>query len=217
MSRRPSSYRWLAEHHNDEYVKRARELGYRSRAVFKLQEIDERYGLLRRGTTVIDLGASPGGWSQFAAERVRPAGRIIALDILPMEALPDVVFIQGDFRQDTVLEQLKGALGGSGVDLVLSDMAPNMSGMRAVDLVRASYLAELALDLAQQVLKPGGSVVVKTFGGSGFDEFVRSARRLFTQVAVRKPKASRSRSSEAYVVATGFRALPGQAEGNKQG
>jgi 23S rRNA (uridine2552-2'-O)-methyltransferase len=206
MARRPSSQRWLTEHHTDEYVKRARELGYRSRAVFKLKEIDERYRLLRPGLTVIDLGASPGGWSQFARERLGRKGRIIALDLLPMEDCPGVEFICGDFREDSVLEQLTACLAESVPDLVLSDMAPNMSGMRAVDVLRALHLSELALELAQRVLRSGGALVAKTFTGSGFDDFVRAARRDFAHVSVFKPKASRSRSAETYLVATGFRA-----------
>ncbi len=201
-----SSARWLAEHHSDEYVKRARDQGYRSRAVFKLKEIDEKYHLLRPGITVVDLGAAPGGWSQFAAERIGASGRIIALDVLPMEGLPNVVFVQGDFREEEVLDRLKAALRGSGVDLVLSDMAPNMSGLQAVDLTRAIYLCELALETAEAVLKPGGSLVMKTFMGSGFDALVRVAKGLFVRVAIRKPKASRNRSAETYIVATGFHA-----------
>lgn len=204
MPKRSSSARWLAEHHGDEYVKRARELGYRSRAVFKLKEIDERHRLMHRGMTVVDLGASPGSWCQFAAERLGPSGRIIALDILPMEALPGAVFIQGDFREEVILDRLKAALSGSEVDLVLSDMAPNMSGTRSVDLVRGLCLCELALDTARQVLKPGGSLVMKTFIGSGFDQLARDVRCDFLRVVIRKPKASRSRSAETYIVATGF-------------
>jgi 23S rRNA (uridine2552-2'-O)-methyltransferase len=200
-----SSARWLAEHHSDEYVKRAREQGYRSRAVFKLKEMDEKYRLLRRAMTVVDLGAAPGGWSQFAAERVGPQGKIIALDVLPMEALPNVVFLQGDFREEEVLGRLKLELGGLEVDLLMSDMAPNMSGLRSVDLARAVDLCELALETARQVLKPGATLVMKTFIGSGFDTLARAVRGDFLRVAIRKPKASRSRSAETYIVATGFR------------
>lgn len=206
MSKRSSSARWLAEHHSDEYVKRARDLGYRSRAVFKLKEIDERHHLLRRGMTVLDLGAAPGGWSQFAAQRLGPGAKIIALDLLPMEALNDVLFIQGDFGEDEVLARLKAALAGSGIDLLMSDMAPNMSGMRSVDLARALHLCELALETARELLKPGGALVMKTFIGSGFDDLARAVRADFARVAIRKPKASRSRSAETYIVATGFRA-----------
>lgn len=206
VAKRPGSARWLAEHHRDEYVKRAHELGYRSRAVFKLKEIDERHHLIHRGMTIVDLGAAPGSWCQYAAEKVGAGGRIIALDILPLEALPGVVFIHGDFREPTVLARLDAALSGARVDLVLSDMAPNMSGMRSVDLVRAVYLCELALDTARQVLKPGGALVLKTFIGAGFDALARSVRCNFIRVAIRKPKASRNRSAETYIVATGFRA-----------
>lgn len=206
MPKRSSSARWLAEYRSDPYVKQARELGYRSRAVFKLKEIDERHRLLRPGITVIDLGAAPGGWSQFAAGRIGSRGRIIALDILPMEVLAGVVFIQGDFREDAVFDRLKAALDGAGVDVVLSDMAPNMSGMRSVDIDRAAYLCELALDMARQVLIPGGGLVMKTFVGAGFEALTRTVRSEFARVAIRKPKASRSRSAETYLVATGFRA-----------
>lgn len=199
-----SSGRWLAEHHSDQYVKRARDQGYRSRAVFKLKEMDEKYRLLRPGMTVVDLGAAPGGWSQFAAERLGASGRIIALDVLAMEGLPNVVFIQGDFREETVLDRLSAELQGPNVDLLLSDMAPNMSGLRSVDLTRAMYLCELALETARKILKPGGSLVMKTFMGAGFDALARAVRDDFVRVAIRKPKASRSRSAETYIVATGF-------------
>lgn len=204
MSRRSSSARWLAEHHSDEYVKQARQQGYRSRAVFKLKEIDEKYRLLRRGMVVVDLGAAPGGWSQFAAERLGSGGRIIALDILPMEVLPEVAIIQGDFCQQQVLDRLCEALHGAGVDLVMSDMAPNMSGLRSVDLARALNLCELALDCARQLLNPGGALVMKAFIGPGFDALVRAVRDDFARTVIRKPKASRSRSAETYMVATGF-------------
>ncbi len=205
MARRTSSARWLAEHRADEYVKKARELGYRSRAVFKLEELDAKHQLLRPGMTVVDLGAAPGGWSQYVARRLGHAGRIIALDVLPMEAIPGVTFIQGDFREDPVLEQLRGALGGEPVDLVLSDMAPNMSGMRSVDIDRSAYLCDLALDAAQRTLRPGGGLVVKAFIGAGFDDFVRAVKSVFSQSWTRKPKASRGRSAETYLVALGYR------------
>ncbi len=208
MAKRSSSARWLAEHHSDEFVQRARQQGYRSRAVFKLKEIDERHRLLRPGMTVVDLGAAPGGWSQYAAQRLTPGGRIIALDLLPMEALPDVVFIQGDFGEQAVLERLMGELRGGGVDVVISDMAPNMSGLRSVDLARASNLCELAFACAQLVLKPGGALVMKAFIGPGFDALVRAAREAFARVVIRKPRASRSRSAETYLVATGYSGDP---------
>jgi 23S rRNA (uridine2552-2'-O)-methyltransferase len=195
----------LAEHFSDEYVKLAQERGYRSRAVFKLQEIDARDRLFRPGMAVVDLGAAPGGWSQYASQRVGKDGRIIALDILPMEALPDVTFLQGDFQEEDVLNRLVDLLEGHAVDLVLSDMAPNMSGSRAVDQPRAMYLAELALDTARRILKPGGTLVTKLFHGAGFDEFLRDARSSFAGLANRKPKASRDRSPEVYLVAKGYK------------
>lgn len=204
MAQSRSSQRWLAEHFSDEYVKRAQKLGYRSRAAFKLEEIDARDRLLKPGMTVLDLGAAPGGWSQFAAERAGKSGRIIALDVLPVEAIASVTFIHGDFREDWVLNRLMDALSGRPVDLVLSDMAPNMSGMRTVDQARAMHLAELALDTARRVLGPGGAFVVKLFQGVGFDEFQRDARRSFAALANRKPKASRDRTREVYLVAKGF-------------
>jgi 23S rRNA (uridine2552-2'-O)-methyltransferase len=209
LAKRSTSRRWLAEHHSDEFVIRARELGYRSRAVFKLEELDQRYALLKPGITVIDLGSAPGGWSQFASKRVGPGGRIIALDILPMEALPGVVFIEGDFREDDALTRLQSELAGRCVDLVLSDMAPNMSGIRGVDVPRALDLVELALELALQVLRPEGKMVVKAFCGSGFDEFLRGVRAHFARVVLSKPKASRGRSPETYVVASGYRSSAG--------
>jgi 23S rRNA (uridine2552-2'-O)-methyltransferase len=201
MARSGSSHRWLAEHFSDEYVKLAQERGYRSRAVFKLEEIQARDRILKPGMTVVDLGAAPGGWSQYVAERVGKSGAIIALDLLPVEPLPGVTFIQGDFQEQAVLDELLASLAGRAVDLVLSDMAPNMSGTRAVDQPRAMYLAELALDTAAKILKPGGTFVVKLFMGAGFDEYQREARRHFTQLVTRKPKASRDRSREVYLVA----------------
>jgi 23S rRNA (uridine2552-2'-O)-methyltransferase len=205
MARSGSSQRWLQEHFSDEYVKLAQERGYRSRAVFKLEEIQARDRLLRPGMSVIDLGAAPGGWSQYAAENLGKSGKIIALDILPMEAIKGVTVIQGDFQDEQVLARLLETLEGQRVDLVLSDMAPNMSGARVVDQPRAMYLAELALDMAGQVLKPGGAFVVKLFMGAGFDEYQRAARNFFTSLANRKPKASRDRSREVYLVAKGFK------------
>jgi 23S rRNA (uridine2552-2'-O)-methyltransferase len=201
MARSRSSGRWLSEHFSDEYVKQAQALGYRSRAVFKLKELDEREHLFKPGMVVLDLGAAPGGWSQYVAERIGKSGKIIALDLLPMEAIPAVTFIQGDFREEAVMAQLMAELAGRPVDAVLSDMAPNTTGTRAVDQSRAMYLAELALDTARNVLKPGGSFVVKLFQGPDFDAYVRDARGLFGKVSVRKPKASRDRSPEVYLVA----------------
>lgn len=205
MPRSKSSARWLREHFTDEYVRRAQEEGYRSRAVYKLLEIHEKDGLLRPGMTVVDLGAAPGGWSQLAARRVGRQGVVIALDILPMEPLPGVEFIQGDFRETAVLEQLLAVLNGRPVDLVISDMAPNTSGVKAVDQPRGLYLAELALDFAQRCLRPGGDFLVKVFQGEGFDLFLKALRVAFATVAPRKPKASRARSAEQYLLARNYR------------
>jgi 23S rRNA (uridine2552-2'-O)-methyltransferase len=200
MARSRSSGRWLSEHFSDEYVKLAQAQGYRSRAVFKLKELDERERLFKPGMVALDLGAAPGGWSQYAAERIGRSGKIIALDILPVEAIPGVVFIQGDFREESVIGQLREELAGRAVDVVLSDMAPNTTGTRAVDQSRAMLLAELALEAARETLKPGGSFVVKLFQGPDFDAFVKQARGLFAKVSARKPKASRDRSPEVYLV-----------------
>ena len=206
MARRSkTSGKWLKEHFDDPYVKRAQQEGWRSRAVYKLQEIDEKDRLLRRGMTVVDLGAAPGSWSEWVARKVQPGGRVIALDVLPMDALADVTFIQGDFREEAVLEQLLAAIGENPVDLVLSDMAPNLSGMKAVDQPRAMYLAELSLDLAERVLRPGGDVLFKAFTGEGLDEFKRQLRSRFGKLLVRKPAASRPRSPEIYLLARDFR------------
>lgn len=206
MARSRSSGRWLSEHFSDEYVKQAQAQGYRSRAVFKLKELDERDNLLKPGMVVLDLGAAPGGWSQWAAERIGKKGAIIALDLLAMEELPGVTFIQGDFREEAVLHQLLEILAGRAVDLVLSDMAPNISGNRGVDQARGMLLAELALETAREILKPGGDFVTKLFQGPDVDEYVRSARALFAKVSVRKPKASRDRSPEVYLVGRGRKA-----------
>ncbi|MFO1431071.1 MAG: 23S rRNA (uridine(2552)-2'-O)-methyltransferase RlmE [Candidatus Competibacteraceae bacterium] len=204
MSRSKSSRRWLQEHFTDEYVRLAREQGYRSRAVFKLMEIQSRDRILKPGMTVIDLGAAPGGWSQFAAQQVGRQGKVIALDILPMEPLAGVDFIEGDFREQETLDRLLALLAGRPVDLVISDMAPNTSGIKAVDQPRGMYLAELALDLAGQCLRPGGDLLLKTFQGEGFDALLRELRRRFTTVVSRKPKASRPRSPEAYLLARNY-------------
>jgi len=207
MARSRSSGRWLSEHFADEYVKQAQALGYRSRAVFKLKELDEREGLLKPGMVVVDLGAAPGGWSQYSAQRIGKKGAIIALDLLSVEDLPHVTFIQGDFREDVILAQLMEVLDGRPVDLVLSDMAPNMSGNRIVDQARGMHLAELALETAREILKPGGDYVTKLFQGPDVDGYVKLARDLFTKVAVRKPKASRDRSSEVYLVGRGRKSI----------
>ncbi len=205
MARSKSSGRWLREHFNDPFVKEAQRQGYRSRAVFKLQEIDAKARLLRPGMVVVDLGAAPGGWSQYAAEKVGSQGHVVALDILPMDSLADTTVLQADFTEDEALQQLQDTLGGRPVDLVLSDMAPNISGMRAVDQPRAMYLVELALDFAREVLKPGGDFLVKTFQGEGFDPFLKEMRGEFQRVVSRKPGASRGRSREIYLLARGRR------------
>jgi 23S rRNA (uridine2552-2'-O)-methyltransferase len=214
MARSKTSNAWLAEHFNDEFVKRARKEGYRSRAVYKLQEIDQRDRLLRPGMIVVDLGAAPGAWSQYLVERVGRTGRVIALDILPMEALPGVEVLEGDFTEAATLKTLLDALAGRPVDLVISDMSPNISGVDSADKARAMYLSELALDFAAQVLKPGGAFLMKVFQGSGFSELYKVIQGQFTRVVSRKPKASRARSAEIYVLATGFRggASGGSAE-----
>jgi 23S rRNA (uridine2552-2'-O)-methyltransferase len=202
--RTKSSARWLAEHANDEFVKRARLEGWRSRAVFKLKEIQESEKLLRPGIRCVDLGAAPGGWSQYAARILGGAGRVVATDILPMDAIPGVEFILGDFREEGVLDQLLAAVGADQVDLVLSDMAPNMAGIDAVDQPRSMYLAELAVEFADRVLRPGGDLLVKLFQGAGFEEIVKNARRRYGRVVMKKPKASRTRSSEIYLLARQF-------------
>lgn len=205
MARKPSSRRWLDRQAGDPYVKKAQAEGWRSRAVFKLQEINERERLLRPGMTVVDLGAAPGGWSQFAASVVGDSGRVVALDLLPMDPLPGVDHIQGDFRDENSLEWLMSRVGERQTDLVLSDMAPNISGVRSVDQPRSMLLAELALDLARRVLKPGGSFVCKLFHGEGFDNFIRDVRADFERVTVRKPDSSRPGSRETYLVARTYR------------
>jgi len=205
VPRSKSSKRWLTEHFDDPYVKQAQKLGMRSRSAFKLLEIDEKYHLIKPGSCIVDLGCAPGGWGQIAVERAGAAGRVVGVDLLPMERLEGMEFIQGDFTEDSALAQLKAALAGQSVDLVLCDMAPNMSGMAATDQARAMYLAELALEFAQSHLKPGGDFLVKIFQGQGFDEYVGAARSLFDKVMVRKPRASRPRSREVYLLARGRR------------
>jgi 23S rRNA (uridine2552-2'-O)-methyltransferase len=202
--RSSSSRRWLDRHFKDEYVKLAQREGYRSRAAFKLLEIQERDRLIKTGMRVVDLGAAPGGWSQVAVRLVGERGRVVALDVLPMDAIVGVDVIQGDFRDEPVLECLRDTLGGEPVDLVLSDMAPNVTGMAAVDQPRAMYLCELALELCAEALKPGGALVVKVFQGEGFDAYLRTMRARFARVASRKPAASRSQSREVYLVGTGY-------------
>lgn len=204
MARSKTSHRWLQEHFDDIYVKKAQAEGYRSRAVYKLKEIDEKEKLLMPGMSVVDLGAAPGGWTQYVAEKMNGKGTIVALDILPMAPLSDVTFIQGDFREDSVLQELRSWIPEQSVDLVLSDMAPNMSGTRAVDVPRAMYLVELAYDFCHGMLKPGGTLLMKIFHGTGFDDIIKQARSEFNQVIIRKPKASRARSRETYLLAKGY-------------
>lgn len=203
--KKSSSKAWLQEHHSDIYVQQAQREGYRSRACYKLLELQQRDKLIRPGMTVLDLGSAPGGWSQVAAELVGHHGRVVASDILPMDGLAGVDFVQGDFTEESVFEEILAHLEGNSVDVVVSDMAPNMSGMAAVDLPRAMYLVELALDMARTVLPAGGSFVAKVFQGEGFDELFRDTRGSFDKVLTRKPKASRPRSREVYLVARGFR------------
>ena len=205
-----SSKAWLREHRNDPYVQQAQREGYRSRACYKLLEIQEKDRLLKPGMTVLDLGSAPGGWSQVAVQLVGHHGRVVASDILPMDSIAGVEFVLGDFTEDAVFDQVLEALGGAPVDVVISDMAPNMSGVNAVDQPRSMYLVELALDMARQVLAPGGSFVAKVFHGEGFDEIFRDSRELFGKVLTRKPKASRPRSREVYLVARDFRGGTGE-------
>ncbi|MGE0031128.1 MAG: 23S rRNA (uridine(2552)-2'-O)-methyltransferase RlmE [Steroidobacteraceae bacterium] len=202
MSRRSkSSGRWLSEHFSDPFVQQAKDKGLRSRAAFKLEEIDRAEKLVFPGAVIVDLGAAPGGWSQYAARRLAGRGTVFALDLLPMDAIPGVTFLQGDFREQPVLDELLRQLAGRRVDLVMSDMAPNISGVDVVDQARAADLEALALDFSRQVLGPEGALVMKVFQGAGFNEILADARRLFATVRMRKPKASRQRSSETYLVA----------------
>ena len=203
--KKSSSKAWLKEHRDDVYVQRAQKEGYRSRACYKLIELNEKDRLLRPGMMVVDLGSAPGGWSQVAAGIVGVKGRVIATDILPMDTLEDVDFIQGDFTEEAVFDALLEAIGDEPVDLVMSDMAPNMSGMTAVDQPRAMYLVELAVDMASRVLAPKGAFVAKVFQGEGFDELFRGLREQYQTVLTRKPDASRPRSREVYIVAKGFK------------
>jgi 23S rRNA (uridine2552-2'-O)-methyltransferase len=205
MARTKSGRPWMREHVTDPYVKRARAEGYRSRAAFKLQQIALRDRLFRPGMTVVDLGSAPGGWSQIAARAVAPGGRVIALDVLESPALPGVTFVRGDFREPATVARLEQALGGKPVDLVLSDMAPNISGIASADQAQMAELAELAFEFGVNHLKPQGNFLVKTFQGPGFNEFLKAMRRHFRQVLVRKPEASRSRSSEVYLLAKDLR------------
>ena len=196
---------WRERQERDPYVQRARRDGWRSRAVFKLEEIDRRERLLRPGMTCVDLGAAPGGWSQYATKKLRGNGRIVAVDLLPMDALPEVEFVAGDFRDAGVLAAVEAALGGERADLVMSDMAPNISGQKAVDQPRAMYLCELALEFCETALRPGGDFVCKLFQGEGSDAFIAAARKHFARVRVFKPDASRAGSREVYLVARNYR------------
>jgi len=205
MTRRSkSSGRWLQEHFTDPFVQRARTEGWRSRAVFKLEEIDRREKLLKPGQLCLDLGAAPGAWSQYARRRVGRTGRVIATDVLPMDALEGVEFVQGDLREDEVVNRLLALLPPRQVDIVLSDMAPNLSGLDVIDQPRSAYLAELALDMSERVLKRGGSALIKVFQGAGFQELVSGARGRFAKVKLAKPTASRARSPEMYLLAKDF-------------
>jgi 23S rRNA (uridine2552-2'-O)-methyltransferase len=205
VKKRSSSRAWLKEHREDLYVQRAIKEGYRSRACYKLKEINDRDRVIKPGMTVLDLGAAPGGWSQVAVEMVGARGRVVASDILPMDSLADVEFLLGDFTEGAVFEALQVLLGERPVDVVMSDMAPNMSGVSAVDQPRAIYLVELALDLAAHTLVDGGTFVSKIFQGEGFESVLGTARQHFDRVLTRKPEASRPRSREVYLVATGFK------------
>ncbi|MBE9568593.1 MAG: 23S rRNA methyltransferase, partial [Proteobacteria bacterium] len=193
---------------DDEYVRRSQQDGYRSRAIYKLIEIDKKDRLVKPGMTIIDLGAAPGGWSEYCVKKLGKKGTMVALDILPMEPIDDVTIIQGDFREDAVFEELMAVMkksGTDGSDLVISDMAPNISGVESVDMPRAYYLCDLALDMARQVLKPGGGLLVKLFQGEGFEAYSKELKASFSKVVMRKPKASRPRSREIYALATGFK------------
>lgn len=205
MARSKSSSRWLEEHVNDPYVKRAQVDGYRARAAYKLIELNDKDKLIRPGMLIVDLGSAPGSWSQIAGRLVGVKGRVIASDILPMDSLEQVDFIQGDFTEESVFNQIMEKLGGAQADLVISDMAPNITGVDAVDQASSMYLVELALDMARQVLKPKGNYVVKVFHGEGYDDYVKDVRASFEKVVIRKPDASRPRSREVYIVAKGFK------------
>ncbi len=205
MARSKSSNSWMQEHLDDEYVKKAQIMGFRSRSTFKLIEIQEKDKILNPGMNVIDLGAAPGGWSEYAKRIVGKKNKVIALDLLEIDPINGVDFIQGDFRENEILEKLYRTLDGAPIDLVMSDMAPNISGNKAMDQPRSIYLAELALDTAQTVLNKGGTFLIKMFQGSGFDEYKKEVAKSFSTVLIRKPKASRPRSKEVYILAKGFK------------
>ena len=206
MARTKSSTQWMQEHFDDEYVKMAKAQGYRSRAVFKLKEMNEKDKLIKAGMNIVDLGAAPGGWSQFARQLLGKNGRLVALDILPMEPIDDVDMIIGDFREESVLNELYAVLNNAPIHLVLSDMAPNMSGNKSTDQARSIFLGELALDTAKTVLTKNGVFLVKLFQGEGFEAYFKEVQQAFTTVIIRKPKASRPRSNEVYILAKGFKA-----------
>ncbi|MDY6943752.1 MAG: 23S rRNA (uridine(2552)-2'-O)-methyltransferase RlmE [Pseudomonadota bacterium] len=204
MKRKTKTRRWVQAHARDPFVRQAKTQGWRSRAVFKLEEIDQRDRLLKPGMTVVELGAAPGGWTQYVRHSLGHGGQVIAVDVLPMEAVAGVEFIQGDFCEQEILDRLMAAIGGKPVDLVISDMAPNMTGVNAVDQPRAMFLAELVLDFAAQTLRPGGDMLVKVFQGEGFDAYMKNMRASFEKVASRKPKASKDRSRELYLLARNY-------------
>ncbi|NOT64766.1 MAG: 23S rRNA (uridine(2552)-2'-O)-methyltransferase RlmE [Methylotenera sp.] len=203
MKLKPSSKAWIHEHINDEFVKRAQKEGYRARAAYKLTEIDDKDKLIKPGMTIVDLGATPGSWSQVAVQRLKGQGRIIALDLLEMEPIKGVEFIQGDFREEAILKLLENSLNGKQADLVIADMAPNITGITIVDQAGAAYLTELALEFSKDWLKPNGNFLVKVFIGEGFDDIVKNMRTIFDKVVTRKPKASRGRSNEVYLLGLG--------------
>lgn len=205
MARSKSSQSWLKEHFDDPFVKKAQQKGYRSRATFKLEEIDLKDKLIRKGMSVVDLGAAPGGWSDYALHRVGESGKVIALDILPMTPLTGVTFIEGDFREEAVLTQLNMMLDGQQIDLVLSDMAPNITGVDSIDQPSSMYLTELALDFAVNNLSKQGDFLVKVFQGEGFDAYLKAMREAFSKVITRKPEASRARSREVYLLGRGLK------------
>ncbi|WP_018411450.1 RlmE family RNA methyltransferase [Methyloversatilis thermotolerans] len=209
MAKNKTSRQWVHDHINDPYVKQAQAQGFRSRAAFKLMQIDDKDRLLGPGKVVVDLGSTPGGWSQVVAKKVGPSGKVVAIDLLPMEPVHGVRFILGDFREDAPLAELVESLDGRQVDLVLSDMAPNLSGIAVTDQARSIHLLELALEFAREHLKTGGDMLVKVFQGSGFDELRREMERLFASVAVRKPDSSRDRSAEVYLLCRGRQGAPG--------
>ncbi|NQY64840.1 MAG: 23S rRNA (uridine(2552)-2'-O)-methyltransferase RlmE [Alteromonadaceae bacterium] len=200
-----SSTRWMQEHFDDEYVKKAQKLGLRSRAVFKIEEINNKDKLIKPGMKVVDLGAAPGGWSEYAVKAVGDKGQVVACDILSMDPIAGVDFLQGDFREEVVLDALLNRIDGKNIDVVMSDMAANMTGNESADSARSMYLVELALEMCHQVLKKKGSFVVKVFQGEGFEQFIKETRAVFSSVKTRKPQSSRSRSREVYLVATGFK------------